>query len=108
MMKIHSFLQNVWADPKYSTSAWWDPGVYTDSGNAVKRLPDGNLRLDGLTVYSSSVGSFFLDIEVVWNMASFKSSHWVLPQENGTGHKQIVVYRYASQRGVGLDLENWD
>ncbi|KLO09159.1 hypothetical protein SCHPADRAFT_943837 [Schizopora paradoxa] len=96
---------NYWADPKYSTSAWWDPGVYTDS--AVKRLPDDNHRLDGLTVYSSSVGSFFLDFTVAWNMASFKDRHWVLPQENGTGRRRILVYRHAEQRGIGLDLENW-
>ncbi|KLO09174.1 hypothetical protein SCHPADRAFT_908009 [Schizopora paradoxa] len=45
---------DVWSDPEFKGKTWYKPGVFEET--RIKILPDDNIPISGLTVFSSSVG----------------------------------------------------
>ncbi|KLO09177.1 hypothetical protein SCHPADRAFT_943854 [Schizopora paradoxa] len=56
---------NVWDDPGFKESKWYDPGVFeiSNGNQVVKKLPDDKLLLSGLSVFSSKIGKVPLHLE---------------------------------------------
>ncbi|KLO16549.1 hypothetical protein SCHPADRAFT_203775 [Schizopora paradoxa] len=69
---------DLWNDPQFSTDKWWNPGVF-DWGkdpHAVKILPEDNLGIAGLTVFSSTVGKAPLFFDFTYIPRAYKSNSW--------------------------------
>ncbi|KLO12441.1 hypothetical protein SCHPADRAFT_890762 [Schizopora paradoxa] len=97
---------DYWADPDFKSHAWWDPGVY--NSDIVKPLPEDNLRLDGLNVYSSSVGNFPLKFKVNFNAVAFKGRGWRTDTDDKYTHKQTDGVSSSFEMDFNLDLSKWD
>ncbi|KLO16550.1 hypothetical protein SCHPADRAFT_203889 [Schizopora paradoxa] len=82
---------DVWNDPSFSTDKWWNPGVFDwgKSPHAVRILPNDNLGIAGLTVYSSTVGKAPLYMEFDYIPRAYKSNSWHTDSDDGNTHWQV-------------------
>ncbi|KAF7431095.1 hypothetical protein PC9H_006814 [Pleurotus ostreatus] len=80
---------DYWADPKFATKQWWNPGVFEKlpkSGRWAVRdgLPVDNMPINALTVFSSSVGQHTMTSEFSADIRAFKSNYW----DTSSDHKK--------------------
>ncbi|KLO09172.1 hypothetical protein SCHPADRAFT_1000431 [Schizopora paradoxa] len=57
-------LYDVWTDPNFNKDNWHDPGVFRQNNGKLETLPDDNIPISGLTVFSSKVGKAPLHLEL--------------------------------------------
>ncbi|KAF4569496.1 hypothetical protein EYR36_009288 [Pleurotus pulmonarius] len=92
-----------WADPGFVTDKWWNPGVYEKVYRegwshwiVRENLPADNLPINGLIVFSSSVGQHTLISKYSIGCRAFKSNCWRTTSDD---KHVLIMSRLASFRG---------
>ncbi|KLO09179.1 hypothetical protein SCHPADRAFT_943856 [Schizopora paradoxa] len=87
-------LYDVWTDPEFEGKQWHNPGVFDDDENRIKTLPDDNIPISGLTVYSSKVGKAKLNLEFDY-----------VPR--GFDYQTLVIRRAIAAGVIGLYVDDF-
>ncbi|KAL4259427.1 Gfo/Idh/MocA-like oxidoreductase N-terminal domain-containing protein [Pleurotus pulmonarius] len=101
-----------WSDPGFDTNTWWEPGVYEEVNRegwehwiVREYLPADNLPINGLSVFSSSVGKHTFISKYETGFRAFKSNAWRCSSDDDTTHFQVSgVHAYSDDGSNILDL----
>ncbi|KAF4594233.1 hypothetical protein EYR40_009036 [Pleurotus pulmonarius] len=101
-----------WSDPGFNTNTWWEPGVYEEVNRegwkhwiVREYLPADNLPINGLSVFSSSVGKHTFISKYETGFRAFKSNAWRCSSDDDTTHFQVSgVHAYNDDGSNILDL----
>ncbi|KDQ27033.1 hypothetical protein PLEOSDRAFT_1089953 [Pleurotus ostreatus PC15] len=102
-----------WSDPNFNTNTWWEPGVYEEVTRegwkhwiVREYLPADNVPINGLSVFSSSVGKPTFKSKFEAAFRAFKSNAWRCTSDDDTTHFQMTGIYFSNDDGWSnvLDL----
>ncbi|KAF7431079.1 hypothetical protein PC9H_006797 [Pleurotus ostreatus] len=101
-----------WVDPEFDTQTWWNPGVYEKVNRegwehwiVREYLPADNIPINGLTLFSSSVGKHTLTSKYRSSFSAFKSNAWRTTSDDSTTHFQVAWTSYSNGSGWSRTLD---